>query len=99
MGPDRIRLPGRGAVRTPATASRPTAVLTGLLHVIAGHQAHSRPRQAADGYDMIRVGLDQRPLTATAALAWSGDLPRHLQQVLFDTADGIPPRGFLAAAS
>jgi hypothetical protein len=28
-------------------------------------------------------------LTAHAALAWSGDLPRLLQQVLFDTADGI----------
>jgi len=28
-------------------------------------------------------------LTATAALAWSGDLPRQLQQVLFDVADGI----------
>jgi hypothetical protein len=40
---------------------------------------------------MVRVGLRQRPLTATAAVAWSGDLPRRLQQVLFDTADvGIP---------
>jgi hypothetical protein len=36
---------------------------------------------------MVRVGLRQCPLTATAAVAWSGDLPRHLQQVLFDTAD------------
>jgi hypothetical protein len=41
---------------------------------------------------MVRVGLEGRPLTATAVVAWSGDLPRHLQQVLFDTADaGIPP--------
>ena len=31
--------------------------------------------------------IDRRLLTATAAVAWSGDLPRHLQQVLFDTAD------------
>jgi hypothetical protein len=36
---------------------------------------------------MVRVGLQRRPLTATAVVAWSGDLPRHLQQVLFDTAD------------
>ena len=36
---------------------------------------------------MVRVGLRGRPLTATAVVAWSGDLPRHLQQVLFDTAD------------
>jgi hypothetical protein len=27
--------------------------------------------------------------TATAALVWSGDLPRLLQQVLFDTADSV----------
>ena len=41
---------------------------------------------------MVRVRLDRRLLTATAAVAWSGDLPRHLQQVLFDTADtaGLP---------
>ena len=48
---------------------------------------------------MIRVDLERQPLTATAALAWSGDLPRHLQQILFDTADGIPPCGSFAAAS
>jgi hypothetical protein len=36
---------------------------------------------------MVRVRLDRRLLTATAAVAWSSDLPRHLQQVLFDTAD------------
>ena len=27
------------------------------------------------------------PLAATAALVWNGDLPRPLQQILFDTAD------------
>ena len=46
--------------------------------------------------DYLRIGdvvnaLGPRPvvaaLTATAALAWSSDLPRHLQQVLFDTAE------------
>jgi hypothetical protein len=38
---------------------------------------------------MVRVILEHRPLTATAALVWSGDLPRPLQQILFDTAEGI----------
>ena len=40
---------------------------------------------------MVRVGLEDHPLTATAALVWSGDLPRPLQQILFDTADRIAP--------
>jgi len=44
-------------------------------------------------HDMVRVGLEDQPLTATAALVWSGDLPRPLQQVLFDAADGIAPPG------
>jgi hypothetical protein len=38
---------------------------------------------------MVRVSIDGQPLTATAALAWDGDLPRPLQQILFDTADGL----------
>jgi hypothetical protein len=36
---------------------------------------------------MVRVALSRRPLTATATMAWSGDLPRPLQQLLFDAAD------------
>jgi len=40
---------------------------------------------------MVPVRAEQHPLTATAGLAWSGDLPRQLQQVLFGTADGIAP--------
>jgi hypothetical protein len=35
------------------------------------------------------VFIEQHPLTARAALIWNGDLPRQLQQVLFDTADSI----------
>jgi len=76
-----------------ATADRPTAVLTSPLRAV-GDQAAADVRQraagtrdAADASDMVRVRLDRRLLTATAAVAWSGDLPRHLQQVLFDTAD------------
>jgi len=70
-----------------ATADRPTAVLTGPQHPVGDQAAADvRPRAAGPG-DMVRVRLDRRLLTATAAVAWSGDLPRHLQQVLFDTAD------------
>src|SRR5712692_9601349 len=48
-----------------------------------------RPPRAAGTHDMVRVSLEDRPLTATASLVWSGDLPRMLQQILFDTADGV----------
>jgi DNA-binding transcriptional LysR family regulator len=75
-----------------ATATRPTAVLTSPLHLSSDQAAYGARHRVADGYDMVRVGLRQRPLTATAAVAWSGDLPRHLQQVLFDTADPEMPR-------
>ena len=70
-----------------ATASRPTAVLTSPLHLTGDQAAYGARQRVRDRYDMVRVGLRKRPLTATAAVAWSGDLPRHLQQVLFDTAD------------
>jgi hypothetical protein len=75
-----------------ATASRPTAVLTSPLHLTGDPAAYGVRQRVADSYEMVRVGLQRRPLTATAVVAWSDDLPRHLQQVLFDTADaGIPP--------
>jgi hypothetical protein len=38
---------------------------------------------------MVRARVEGSSLTAAAALVWSGDLPRPLQQVLFDTADSI----------
>jgi DNA-binding transcriptional LysR family regulator len=82
-----------------ATARRPTAVLTGPLRALAEQQAHCESEQPADSYGMISVDLEGCPLTATAALAWSGDLPRWLQQVLFDTADSIRPCGSFATAS
>ena len=73
-----------------ATADRPTAVLTTPLHLTGDEAAYGVRQRVQDRYDMVRVGL-RRPLTATAAVAWSGDLPRNLQQVLFDTADvGVP---------
>jgi hypothetical protein len=77
-----------------ATASRPTAVLSNPLH-LTGDQAASGARQrVADSYDMVRVGLEGSPLTATAVVACSSDLPRHLQQVLFDTADARNPQAY-----
>jgi len=74
-----------------ATASRPAAVLTGPA-VIAGPPPGviRLPRPAGTG-DMTRVCIAGHPLTADAALVWNGDLPRPLQQILFDTADGVTP--------
>jgi DNA-binding transcriptional LysR family regulator len=71
------------------TATRPTAVLTGPLRVIGTCAESPEVRSAADTYEMVSATLEERPLTATAVLAWNGDLPRDLQQVLFETADGI----------
>jgi DNA-binding transcriptional LysR family regulator len=70
-----------------ATASRPTAVITSPLHLTTDQASYGARQRVQDRYDMVRVGLRKRPLTATAAVAWTGDLPRRLQQVLFDTAD------------
>jgi hypothetical protein len=72
-----------------ATGDRPTAVLTGPS-VIAGPRPGliRLPRSAAI-HDMVRVSIEKHPLTATASLVWSGELPRSLQQILFETADGI----------
>jgi DNA-binding transcriptional LysR family regulator len=72
-----------------ATADRPTAVLTSPS-VITG----SRPRlfrlpRPTATHEMARVGLEHHPLAATAALVWSDDLPRPLQQILFETAESI----------
>jgi DNA-binding transcriptional LysR family regulator len=72
-----------------ATASRPTAVLTGPLHRPGAGSRPAPPQGTAGAYDMVPVRVEQQPLTATAGLVWSGDLPRPLQQVLFDAADGI----------
>ena len=72
-----------------AAGDRPAAVLTGPS-VPAGTRPGLIPsQQPAGSPDVIRVGLRDHALTATAALVWSGDLPRPLQQILFDTADGV----------
>jgi DNA-binding transcriptional LysR family regulator len=69
-----------------ATGGRPTAVLTGPRRRIRAGSALAEPNQATDTYDMVPVGVQAHPLTATAGLVWNGDLPRQLQQVLVDTA-------------
>jgi DNA-binding transcriptional LysR family regulator len=71
-----------------ATGSRPTAVLTCPQHAIGTHRP-IEPHRTTDTHHMVSVRLEQSPLAATAGLVWHGDLPRQLQQVLFDTADGI----------
>jgi DNA-binding transcriptional LysR family regulator len=72
-----------------ATASRPTAVLTGPQHRLGDRSEPAQPDPAAGSAGMVRARVDRSPLTATAGLVWSGDLPRQLQQVLFDTADSV----------
>jgi hypothetical protein len=74
-----------------ATADRPTAVLTGPTAIAGPPPGVTRLPRPADTSDMTRVSITGHPLTATAALVWHGDLPRPLQQILFDTADGVTP--------
>jgi DNA-binding transcriptional LysR family regulator len=74
-----------------ATADRPTAVLTGPSVIAGSHPGLIRLPRPMVAHDMVRVGLEDHPLTAAAALVWNGDLPRPLQQILFDAADGIAP--------
>ena len=74
-----------------AAAGPPAAVLTGPAAIAGTPPGVIRlPRPAGTG-DTARVSIDGQPLTATAALVWNGDLPRPLQQILFDTADGPTP--------
>jgi DNA-binding transcriptional LysR family regulator len=74
-----------------ATADRPTAVLTGPPGIAEIPPGRIRlPRPAGPG-DMARIWIARHPLTATAALVWNGDLPCPLQQLLFNTADGVTP--------
>src|SRR5690348_106443 len=74
-----------------ATARRPAAVLTGPDVITGPPPGVIRlPRPAGTG-DMTRVSIAGHPLAASAALVWHGDLPRPLQQILFDTADGVTP--------
>jgi PAS domain-containing protein len=46
-----------------------------------------------------QTDLQHHPLTASAALVWSGDLPRPLQQMLFDAAESLSADPSLAASA
>jgi len=70
-----------------AAASRPPAVLTGPRHRIEDWPMPAGPGPGPA--DMVRARVARSPFAATAALVWTGDLPRQLQQVLFDTTSGI----------
>jgi DNA-binding transcriptional LysR family regulator len=85
-----------------ATAGRPTAVLTGPATAAGSWATPIRRSRPTDTSGMARVSLRNHPLTASAALVWSGDLPRPLQQMLFETADSLitppsPPPAELAS--
>jgi hypothetical protein len=72
-----------------ATADRPAAVLTGPATAAGGRAGPARRSGPAEASGMVRVSLQHHPLAASAALIWNGDLPRPLQQMLFETADSL----------
>jgi len=72
-----------------AAGNRPAAVLTGPALPARTQAWPARRPRLAGTYGMVRVNLQHHPLTAAAALVWSGDLPRPLQQILFDTAESL----------
>ena len=71
-----------------ATAAPPAAVLTGPVAITGLPPGVTRLHPAAPAPGRWPGSASRgQPLTATAALIWNGDLPRPLQQILFDTAD------------
>ena len=72
-----------------ATANRSVAVLTGPATAAGGMAGPAQRSGPAEASGMVRVSLQDHPLTASAALIWNGDLPRPLQQMLFETADSL----------
>jgi DNA-binding transcriptional LysR family regulator len=77
------------AMTLAAAGNRPAAVLTGPAIAACTQAWPIRRSRLADTCGMVRVIIQHHPLTAAAALVWSGDLPRPLQQMLFDTADSL----------
>jgi len=71
-----------------AAGDRSAAVLTGPSTAVNGRAQLVRSR-LADACGMAQVDLQHHPLTASAALVWSSDLPRPLQQMLFDVAESL----------
>src|SRR5258707_350955 len=58
-----------------AAGNRPAAVLTGPAIAARSQAWPIRRSRLADTYGMVRVSLQHHPLTASAALVWSDDLP------------------------
>ena len=71
------------ALALAAAAGRSTALLTGAVATAGPPHGLIRLLRPAATHDMVRVGLDRRALSATAALVWNGGLPRPLRQILF----------------
>ena len=74
----------------------PPALIRALRDLTRTRTAVTRERGRARGSWPAAAagpGPPARPGHATAALVWSSDLPRPLQQMLFDTADSLtgPP--------
>ena len=78
-----------------ASGARPAAVLTsprrriGTPAVPADPGLDTGAETVMEAGGMVPVLIERHPLTARASLVWNADLPRQLQQVLFDTADSI----------
>ena len=72
-----------------AAGNRPAAVLTGPAAAADRQAWPVRRSRLAGPHGMVRVGLQHHPLTASAVLAWNADLPRPLQQLLFDAAASL----------
>jgi DNA-binding transcriptional LysR family regulator len=77
------------AMTLAAAGNQPAAVLTGPAIAARGQAWPIRRSRLADTCGLVRVIIQHHPLTATAALVWGSDLPRPLQQMLFDTADSL----------
>ena len=67
----------------------PAAVLSMPARAAGTSECPVQLPRVAGAWNMARVRPEGRPLTATAALVWNGDLPRPLQRILLDTADGF----------
>jgi DNA-binding transcriptional LysR family regulator len=67
-----------------ASAGKPAAVLTGPTAVTNAPADSGGPSDPAATFGMVRVRVDGHQLTAAAALVWNRDLPRPLQQILFE---------------
>ena len=96
---DGIRTHHSGSASDPDAAARiadlVADLVTGPSIVVNGPSQLVRSRPA-DACGMTQVDLQHHPLTASAALVWNGDLPRPLQQMLFDAAESLSAAPSLA---